>query len=91
VIEDITDFVPLHNERFITLTRSGLITLWRFNVFKEETNQIYEIKLKRDKPQGLHEEYISLSICSNFHHLAIMTTFGHLMNRNRIFLAWVTD
>lgn len=91
VKEDITDFVPLNNDRLITLNRNGLINLWRFNVFKEDANSIYEIQIKKDVPAGIFEEFVSLEICDNDHHLSIMTTYGFLMNRNRIFLAWVTD
>lgn len=88
---EITDFVPLENDRIITLTKSGLIILWRFNVFKEYASQMYEIKIKRQVREGKYEDFTSLSICDHGHHLAIYTSFGMLTNRNKIFLAWVTD
>jgi hypothetical protein len=77
-VKDLTDFVPLENDRLITLNRNGLITLWRFNVFKEDANQIYEIKIKRDKFEGIPEEFTGLAVCDRDHHLAITTTYGYL-------------
>jgi len=89
--DDFTDFLPLLNDRILTLNRNGLLTLWRFNVFKNEVNAIYDIRINKNKIEGMKEEFISLSICDQDKNIAITSTYGHLMNRSRIYLVWVTE
>lgn len=89
--DDFTDFLPLLNDRILTLNRNGLMTLWRFNVFKGEAHAIYDVSIKRNKIDGMKEEFISLSICEESKNIAIFSTYGHLMNRSRISFAWVTE
>jgi hypothetical protein len=91
VKQDISDIVLLFNDRFVTLTRCGLITLWKFNTFREEANSIYEIQLKRDLSEGVYEEFLNMAICERGNHLTIFSTFGNLMNRSRIFMVWITE
>jgi hypothetical protein len=89
--DDFTDFLPLLNDRILTLNRNGLLTLWRFNVFKNEVNAIYDVSIKKNKIEGMKEEFISLSICDQNKNIAITSTYGHLMNRSRLSFAWVTE
>lgn len=90
-IYEFSDFVPLLNDRIATLKTNGLVTLWRFNLFKNEVNAFFDVKISRSVIHGIKENFVQMSICDQSRNIAISSTYGHLMNRSRILLAYVTE
>lgn len=85
------DFQPLSNMRLLTLDSKGLLTLWKYNVFKKKTKIGYTIKIKRKKNKGDVENFESMVICEREHYIAISTSIGKERRRSRLLMFWVMD